>query len=199
MDLDLLLHLHRALNSPQPERMPISERELVVVSRLDEVNGSEMVIEGDIFTPWGRARDMLSSQHCLEWNEIPIFEDKSCVYMALVIAQSSLESTTSIQVEDCTASMYAVVISVSFLSFLVYYFVISPVWLYLRDPKGFRKYPAMNALAGITDLGFMYEATKGFRTKHLTELHKKYPVVRIGPNSLSFSGVQAIKVSPLPL
>ncbi|KAI8680357.1 hypothetical protein NCS57_00316200 [Fusarium keratoplasticum] len=89
--------------------------------------------------------------------------------------------------------MYAVVIPVSFLSFLVYYFVISPVWLYLRDPKGFRKYPAMNALAGITDLGFMYEATKGFRTKRLTELHKKYPVVRIGPNSLSFSGVQAIK------
>ncbi|KAF4469559.1 benzoate 4-monooxygenase cytochrome p450 [Fusarium albosuccineum] len=89
--------------------------------------------------------------------------------------------------------MYAAVISVSFLCFLVYYFVLSPLWLYLRDPKGFRKYPSMNALAGITDLGFMYEATKGFRTQRLTELHKKYPVIRIGPNHLSFTGVQAIK------
>lgn len=56
MDLDLLLHLHRAFVSPQSERMPISERELVAVSRLDGVNGSEMVIEGDIFTPWGSPR-----------------------------------------------------------------------------------------------------------------------------------------------
>ncbi|KAJ4259548.1 hypothetical protein NW762_007477 [Fusarium torreyae] len=89
--------------------------------------------------------------------------------------------------------MYAVVLSTSFLSFLIYYFVLSPLWTYLRDPKGFRKYPAINALAGITDLGFMYEATKGFRTQRLTELHKKYPVIRLGPNSLSFSGGRAIK------
>ncbi|KAM0256125.1 hypothetical protein ACHAPA_012282 [Fusarium lateritium] len=89
--------------------------------------------------------------------------------------------------------MYATVISLSFISFFVYYFVLTPVWLYLRDPKGFRKYPSMNIIAGITDLGFMYEATKGFRTKRLTELHKKYPVIRIGPNHLSFSGGRAIK------
>jgi len=75
------------------------------------------------------------------------------------------------------------------------YFIIWPVVEYFRDPKGLRKYPNLNFLSGITDLGFIYESHKGFRSHALLEAHQKSPVVRIGPNSLSYSDLAAIKVS----
>lgn len=82
---------------------------------------------------------------------------------------------------------------VAFSSFL--YFVVWPVLEYFRDAKGLRKYPNLNFLSGITDLGFIYEAHKGFRSRALLDAHQKSPVVRIGPNSLSYSSISAIKVS----
>lgn len=94
-----------------------------------------------------------------------------------------------------SATMYSTLIPVACFIVFFGYFILWPVIVYFYDAKGFRKYPSMNAVAGFTDLGFMYEATKGFRSKRLSELHQKYPVIRIGPNSLSFRGIQAIKVS----
>lgn len=73
------------------------------------------------------------------------------------------------------------------------YFVIWPVVNYFRDPKGLRKYPNLNLVSGITDFGFVYEAHKGFRSDALLKAHQKHPVVRIGPNSLSYSSISAIK------
>lgn len=96
--------------------------------------------------------------------------------------------------------MYSVLVPAGIVTFLFVYFIISPVFIYFLDRKGFRKYPTINPIAGITDLGYMYEYYKGFSTKNLSrskrlnELHKVHPVIRIGPNALSFSGVQAIKV-----
>ena len=78
--------------------------------------------------------------------------------------------------------------------FLFSYFVVWPVFEYFRDPKGLRKYPNLNILSGITDLSFIYEAHKGFRSQALLVAHQKFPVVRIGPNSLSYSDISAIKV-----
>ena len=75
------------------------------------------------------------------------------------------------------------------------YSVVVPVVVYFKDPKQLRQYPNLNIIAGITDLGFIWESHQGFRSKTLLELHKKHPVVRIGPNSLSYGGVKAIKVS----
>lgn len=70
-----------------------------------------------------------------------------------------------------------------------------PVFKYFHDPKGLRRYPNLDLLAGITNLSFMIEAHKGFRSKRLLELHSKgIPVIRIGPNSLSYGEVRAIKV-----
>jgi hypothetical protein len=83
--------------------------------------------------------------------------------------------------------------------FLFSYFVLWPVIEYFRDAKGLRKYPNLNILSGITDLSFSYEAQKGFRSRTLLEAHKKSPVVRIGPNSLSYSDISAIKVSLITL
>jgi hypothetical protein len=78
---------------------------------------------------------------------------------------------------------------------LIAYFIIWPVVEYFRDPKGLRKYPNLNFLSGITDLAFVYESHKGFRSHVLLEAHQKSPVIRIGPNSLSYSDLAAIKVS----
>jgi hypothetical protein len=78
--------------------------------------------------------------------------------------------------------------------FLFLYFVVWPIIEYFRDAKGLRKYPNLNILSGITDLSFSYEAQKGFRSRALLEAHRKSPVVRIGPNSLSYSDISAIKV-----
>ncbi len=91
--------------------------------------------------------------------------------------------------------MYLQFVSLSTAVLLVGRFILLQAWIYFRDGKRLRKYPSLNRFAGFTDLGFMYEAHKGFRTQVLTEMHKRHRIVRIGPNSLSVTGVDAIKVS----
>ena len=73
------------------------------------------------------------------------------------------------------------------------YFIIWPVLEYYKDPKGLRRFPNFHALSGITDLVFIGEAHRGFRSDALLKAHKKYPVLRIGPNSLSYGDTRAIK------
>lgn len=74
------------------------------------------------------------------------------------------------------------------------YFIVWPIVEYFLDPKRLRKYPNLNILSGVTDLSFIYEAHQGFRSDALLRAHKQSPVVRIGPNSLSYSDISAIKV-----
>lgn len=93
--------------------------------------------------------------------------------------------------------MFGLILSALVAFLFVSYFVTWPVVEYFRDPKGLRKYPNLNLLSGITDLGFVYEAHKGFRSRALLKAHQKHPVVRIGPNSLSYSSIAAIKVCSL--
>ncbi|KAL8746747.1 MAG: hypothetical protein Q9190_001265 [Brigantiaea leucoxantha] len=77
---------------------------------------------------------------------------------------------------------------------LVTYLLILPVVQYFRDPKGLRKYPTLSPLAGLTNIPFILESRRGFRSKKLLELHSQgLPVIRIGPNSLSYGEVSAIK------
>ncbi|KAJ9497391.1 hypothetical protein H2202_007195 [Exophiala xenobiotica] len=73
------------------------------------------------------------------------------------------------------------------------YFVVVPLIEYFRDPKGLRKYPNLTLLSGISDLPFIYEAHKGFRSHALLKAHEKHPVVRIGPNALSYGVKEAVK------
>jgi len=75
----------------------------------------------------------------------------------------------------------------------VIYFLVCPVVFYVFDPKGFRKYPNYYFFSGITDLGQCYLSACGFRSKALFEAHKNAPVIRIGPNSLSFGDIRAIR------
>lgn len=90
--------------------------------------------------------------------------------------------------------MFGLILFILVVLFSLSYFVVWPVIEYSRDLKGLRKYPNLNFLSGFTDLGFVYEAHKGFRSNALLEAHRKSPVVRIGPNSLSYSDISAIKV-----
>lgn len=82
--------------------------------------------------------------------------------------------------------------------YIVIRFVLVGVVQYVRDPKGLRRFPTLDPLAGITNLSFMREAHRGFRSKRLETLHKVHPVIRTGPNSLSFGSPRAIKVSRIP-
>ncbi|KAI1079519.1 cytochrome P450 [Whalleya microplaca] len=89
--------------------------------------------------------------------------------------------------------MYAILVpAVAFVSCFIYLILI-PFISYLRDPKGLRRFPSFRPLAGITNLVFALEAHRGFRSRTLTEKHKKHPVLRIGPNALSYGTIRAIK------
>ncbi|KAL2441232.1 Cytochrome P450 monooxygenase [Exophiala dermatitidis] len=89
--------------------------------------------------------------------------------------------------------MLGVAAFVTSLAFAFCYFVLIPFVNYFRDPKGLRKYPKLTFWSGISDLPFIYEAHKGFRSNALLKAHQKSPVIRIGPNALSFSSPKAIK------
>lgn len=76
--------------------------------------------------------------------------------------------------------------------------LIKPVFTYFRDSKSLRRFPNASAISGITNFWFAWEAWKGRRFLSLKEKHDNYPgesipVLRIGPNHLSFQDSQAIK------
>ncbi|KAH7268656.1 cytochrome P450 [Fusarium solani] len=76
---------------------------------------------------------------------------------------------------------------------LVLLFIVQPLARYLWDPQNLRRFPSHNALSGITNLGYIIERCRGFRSRYIHEAHKKHNIVRIGPNSLSFSSPEAIR------
>lgn len=51
----------------------------------------------------------------------------------------------------------------------------------------------MHPLSGISAIPFMVLAHGGARSTYLAKLHQKYPVIRTGPNSLSYGDLRAIK------
>lgn len=73
--------------------------------------------------------------------------------------------------------------------------VLHHIAVYLWDSKSLRKYPGLNALCGVTNLVYIFEVErcKGFRTRSLAKGHKRHEIIRLGPNSLSFENVKAIK------
>ncbi|KAF2031748.1 cytochrome P450 monooxygenase [Setomelanomma holmii] len=73
------------------------------------------------------------------------------------------------------------------------YFVICPIVVYFRDVNGLRRYPNMHPLSGISSIPFMILAHGGSRSTYMARLHQKHPVIRIGPNSLSYGDMRAIK------
>lgn len=58
---------------------------------------------------------------------------------------------------------------------------------------GLRKFPNFAPLSGAFPLPFMVLAHGGRRSLYLSKLHQTRPILRTGPNTLSFGSVQAIK------
>jgi hypothetical protein len=75
----------------------------------------------------------------------------------------------------------------------IIYFLLKPLSTYLGDPKELRKYPVLSTFSGITDVVYMWDASKGFRSRTIYEAHKKHSIFRIGRNSLSVVDLGAIE------
>ncbi|KAI3572780.1 cytochrome P450 [Fusarium oxysporum f. sp. albedinis] len=98
-------------------------------------------------------------------------------------------SASVASVASLGSAPYATAVGVA----VVFYFIIYPFLLYLKDPKGLRRFPNMSPFSGMSNLPFMILAHGGARSTHLAKLHKTKPIIRTGPNSLSFAGGPAIK------
>ncbi|KAL3462280.1 cytochrome P450 [Aspergillus heterothallicus] len=80
-------------------------------------------------------------------------------------------------------------------AYIIVVWLILPVLNYFRDPKGLRKYRNLSLLSGITDLPYLHLNSQGFRSRSITEAHQRLnsPILRIGPNNLSFGDVKAVR------
>ncbi|OGM49458.1 hypothetical protein ABOM_001641, partial [Aspergillus bombycis] len=92
-----------------------------------------------------------------------------------------------------TPTMYGFLAIALAASLLFTHLIIYPLVVYFLDRKGLRRYPAMSLLAGVTNIPYMIESARGARSRRLAGLHSKHPVLRIGPNALSYGDVRAIK------
>ncbi|KAL4801077.1 cytochrome P450 [Aspergillus venezuelensis] len=86
-----------------------------------------------------------------------------------------------------------VALALVFLSYLTIKYIILPITTYIQDPKSLRKYPAFHPFSGLSDIPFLLAGHRGFRSRELHALHQKHPIIRIGPNSLSYGSPAAIK------
>ena len=76
------------------------------------------------------------------------------------------------------------------------YAILEPLVTFLRDEKGFRKFPMQNWLSGITALAYGWEVGRKHKVLHTRRLHDalmKNPVIRVGPNWLSFGNSCAVQ------
>lgn len=83
-----------------------------------------------------------------------------------------------------------------FFTLTLLYVALHPVIVFFRDAKGFRKYPLQNWLSGITALAYGWEVGRKhdvFHTRRLHDALKTNPIIRIGPNWLSFGSSRAVK------
>ncbi|KAE8375833.1 cytochrome P450 [Aspergillus bertholletiae] len=68
------------------------------------------------------------------------------------------------------------------------------IYNYLRDPKGLRRFPGLSPLAPLTNIPYMLFASQGRRFMAIHEAHQRLgPIVRVGPNSISFNDPAAVK------
>ncbi|PTB49767.1 hypothetical protein M431DRAFT_542207 [Trichoderma harzianum CBS 226.95] len=79
------------------------------------------------------------------------------------------------------------------LSVAVLLLILEPLFTYYWDSKKLRRFPNASFLSGISDVGYILQRYRGFRSKEIHESHLQHLVVRVGPNSLSFSTPDAIR------
>lgn len=84
----------------------------------------------------------------------------------------------------------------SFLALALLRVALAPLVRYFRDEKGFRKYATQNWLSGILPIAYGWEVGRKHEKFHTQRLHEalmENPVIRVGPNWLSFGSSRAVK------
>lgn len=71
--------------------------------------------------------------------------------------------------------------------------VIHPLYDYVRGEKCLRQYPVLHWTSPFTNLYYMWATYTHQRYKVVHAVHQKYPIVRLGPRSISFGQAIAIK------
>ena len=71
--------------------------------------------------------------------------------------------------------------------------IIEPFATYFWDTKKLRRFPNATRFSGIFNISFILQRLRGFRSKEIHLIHQKHHVLRIGPNTISFSSPSAIK------
>ncbi|TKA26013.1 hypothetical protein B0A50_05525 [Salinomyces thailandicus] len=90
--------------------------------------------------------------------------------------------------------MYGLVFGAAATLLALTWFVGYHVYDYFKDPKGLRRFPGMDIFAPFTSISMILVAYRGFRSNRLLELHSQgQPVIRTGPNVLSYGDPRAIK------
>lgn len=84
--------------------------------------------------------------------------------------------------------------SVALLTTSVVLIILKHIHDYFRDPKALRRFPGMTTLAPFTNIPTMYYAALGEKFRRFHEAHERLgPIVRVGPNSVSFSSAVGFK------
>ncbi|EQB52514.1 cytochrome P450 [Colletotrichum gloeosporioides Cg-14] len=79
------------------------------------------------------------------------------------------------------------------LSFALILIIFEPLITYLRDKKRLRGFPNATYFSGISNIPFMILRYRGFRSREVHRAHQQHPVLRLGPNTVSFSSPAAIR------
>lgn len=72
-------------------------------------------------------------------------------------------------------------------------FIIEPFATYLWDTKKLRRFPNATLFSGVWNIPFILQRLRGFRSKEIHSAHEKHSILRIGPNTVSFSSPSAIR------
>lgn len=56
-----------------------------------------------------------------------------------------------------------------------------------------RRFPNATYFSGVSNLSFMIQRYRGFRSREIHEAHKQHSALRIGPNTISFTSSEAIR------
>lgn len=90
--------------------------------------------------------------------------------------------------------MYGILLGSCCLVIAILFTIVRWTIEYFRDPKALRRFPNFSAFAGVTNLPYLILSYKNFRSRRIYDLHAQgNPVIRTGPNSLSFNDMRAIK------
>jgi hypothetical protein len=145
---------------------------------------------------------------------------------SIVFGTARLTRNTSFQIPEISTAAALSPFATAFGIFLLLYFVVHPVFVYLRDMNGACeppvhkslttykrlfisniivhptktnrcRYPNFHRLSGVSSVPAKGLAHGGVRSNILSELHKKHPILRTGPNSPSYGDLRAIKLSSI--